>query len=214
LRAQHERKWVEVLTRHYRRQEAAIMSRLPEEPGKSDIGGVWWDEERWDRELYEDLLRLNVLTAGAWASEFSTRLEIELSEERMLPWLQEHSRVEATYINGQTRDQLTEALRAPEPREVVKDLFLTAISVWTRRQAVSGITTASNFGSNEAARAGGLRMKTWRVNSSHPRDEHLAMHGETVGIRERFSNGMRWPGDPAGGAENNANCQCSVEFGR
>ena len=53
-----------------------------------------------------------------------------------------------------------------------------------------------------------------RVNSSNPRDEHLAMAGETVGIRERFSNGMRWPGDPAGGAENNANCQCSVEFGK
>jgi len=214
LRERHELKWVEVLTRHYRRQEAAIMSRIPEEPGKSNIGGVWWDEERWDRELYEDLLRLNVLTAGAWASEFATRLEIEVSEERMLPWLQEHSRIEAAYINGQTRDQLTEALRAPEPHEVVKDLFLTAISVWTRRQAVSGITTASSFGAHEAAQAGGLRMKTWRVNSSHPRDEHLAMHGETVGMRERFSNGMRWPGDPAGGAENNANCQCSVEFGR
>jgi len=218
LRAQHERKWVEVLSRHYRRQEAAIMSRFPEAQavgdGKADIGGVWWDEERWDRELYEDLLRLNALTAGVWASEFATRLEIELSEERMLPWLQEHSRVEAAYINGQTRDQLTEALRAPEPREAVKELFLTAISVWVGRQAESGITTAANFGAVEAAQAGGLATKTWRVNSSNPRDEHLAMNGETVGIRERFSNGMRWPGDPAGGAENNANCQCSVEFGR
>ena len=214
LRERHELKWIEVLTRHYRRQEAAIMSRIPEEPGKSDIGGVWWDEERWDRELYEDLLRLNVLTTGAWASEFATRLEVEVSEDRMLPWLQEHSRVEAGYINGQTRDQLTEALRAPEPHQVVKELFLTAISVWARRQAISGITTAASFGAHEAAQAGGLRMKTWRVNSSNPRDFHLAMHGETVGIRERFSNGMRWPGDPAGGAENNAHCQCSVEFGR
>jgi hypothetical protein len=35
-----------------------------------------------------------------------------------------------------------------------------------------------------------------------------------VGIGELFSNGMRWPGDPAGGAENNANCNCSCEFGR
>jgi hypothetical protein len=24
---------------------------------------------------------------------------------------------------------------------------------------------------------------------------------------------MLWPGDPVGGADNNANCQCSVVFG-
>jgi len=214
MRAAHERKWVEVLTRHYQRQEAAIVSRLPEEPGKADIGGVWWDEDRWDRELSEDLLRLNTLTAGAWANEVAAQLGAEISEERMLPWLEAHSRVQAAYINGQTQDQLTEALRAPEARDAVKDMFLTAISVWARRQAISGITTAANFGAVEAAQAGGLATKTWRVNSSNPRSEHLAMDGETVGIRERFSNGMRWPGDPAGGAENNANCQCSVEFGR
>jgi HK97 family phage portal protein len=218
LRERHQEKWVATLTRHYKRQEAAVMSRLPEAQvvgdGKGDLGGVWWDEERWDRELGEDLLRLNVLTAGAWAGEFAGRLGAEISEDRMLPWLQEHSRLQATYINRQTRDQLQEALRDPEPREAVKDLFLTAISVWALREAISAITTAANFGANEAAQAGGLTRKTWRVNSSNPRAAHLAMDGETVGIRDRFSNGMRWPGDPAGGAENNANCQCSVEFGR
>ena len=77
---------------------------------------------------------------------------------------------------------------------------------------LSGVTSAANFGSNEAANAGGLRQKTWRVTSSNPRDAHAAMNGETVGIRDLFSNGMRWPGDPAGGADNNAGCQCSVEF--
>ena len=193
------------------------MSRLPEAqtvPGKADLGGVWWDEERWDRELGEDLLRLNALTAGAWAGEFAGRLEVEISEERMLPWLQEHSRIQAAYINAQTRDELEKALRDPEPREAVKNLFLLAISVWALREAISSVTAAASFGSTEAAQAGGLQTKRWRVNSSDPRDAHLAMDGETVPIRERFSNGMRWPGDPAGGAENNANCQCSVEFGR
>jgi len=214
VRAQHEKKWIEVLSRHYRRQEAAIMSRIPGEPGKGDIGGVWWDDERWDRELGEDLLRLNALTAGAWAGEFAAVLGVEVSDERMLPWLQEHSRIQATYINGQTRDQLEQALRAPEVREAVKDLFLMAVTVWALRQANSAVTTAASFGGTEAAQAGGVQWKRWRVNSSDPRDAHLAMNGEKVGIRERFSNGMRWPGDPAGGAENNANCQCSVEFGR
>ena len=45
-----------------------------------------------------------------------------------------------------------------------------------------------------------------------PRPSHQALNGETVGIRERFSNGGRWPGDPALPAEENANCMCSVSF--
>ena len=29
---------------------------------------------------------------------------------------------------------------------------------------------------------------------------------------ENFSNGMAWPGDPDGGADEVANCGCSVQF--
>lgn len=130
----------------------------------------------------------------------------------MLPYLSEHSRIQSTYINTYTRDQVETALKEPDPVSAVKDLFGQAVSVWATREAVTAVTAMSNFGTQEAARSGGLRKKTWRVNSGNPRDTHSAMNGQTVGIRENFSNGMRWPGDPAGGAENNANCQCSVEF--
>jgi len=223
LRERHEQQWTELLSRHYRRQEAAIVSRVPKGGGrqdaggpgrKTDIGGVWWDDERWDRELGADLLRLNVLTAGEWSASFAERLDTEVSEERMLAWLEEHSRIQAEYINEQTRDEVTRALRDPDPVQAVKAVFVLALTVWAARQAVSAVTAAANFGAHEAANASGLRSKTWRVNSSNPRDEHIALDGVSVGIRERFPNGMRWPGDPAGGAENNANCNCSVEFGR
>jgi hypothetical protein len=39
------------------------------------------------------------------------------------------------------------------------------------------------------------------------------MDGETVGINDVFSNGMNGPGDPAGGAEQVAGCNCSLSFG-
>jgi hypothetical protein len=179
---------------------------------KGDIGGLWWDEERWNAELKVDLFRLNSLTARAWAERLAEEIGADVSDEAMGPWLEEHSRIQAENINGQTRDAIAEALRADEPREAVKHVFFLALTVWAGRQAVSGVTSASSFGMGEAANAGGLRQKTWRVNSANPRPEHAAMDGETVGIRELFSNGMRWPGDPAGGADNNSNCQCSVEF--
>lgn len=223
LRQRHEQKWVEVLTRHYKRQEAAIVSRVPKaltpalsqkERGRSkiDIGGVWWDSDRWNSELKADLLRLNTLTAMAWAELIGDQAGITASEDRMLVWLEEHSRVQAESMNLQTQTAVAEALREPEPLEAVKNVFLLAVGTWALRQAMTAVTAASNFGATETARAGGLRSKTWRVNSSNPRPEHAALNGMTIPIGDSFPTGQKWPGDPAGGAENNANCQCSVEF--
>jgi HK97 family phage portal protein len=218
LRERHQQKWVEFLARHYRRQEAAIVSRVPASgvsaPGKSDIGGVWWDDERWNSELATDLLGLNQLTAMAWAERLAEQLESEVSEDPMLPYLREHSRVQAEQINARTRDAVSEALTEEDPTAAVKGVFSQALASWAVRQADSAVLAAANFGSNEAARVGGLNQKTWRTNSANPRDAHKALSGETVGLAETFSNRMRWPGDPVGGAENNANCKCSVEFSR
>ena len=218
LRQRHEEQWRRVLARHYRRQEAALAGRVSGRDGqiKVDLGGVWYDEERWDSELYADLLPLNRSTALDWAGRTVEALDQEIEqeqlEERVLPWLQEHSRVQAEYMNDYTRDQLAEALRDPEPKDAVKRLFEAAISVWAVREAASAVTTALNFGAVEGAAVSGLQFKTWQVNSTNPRDEHAALNGTRVGIRQRFPNGMRWPGDPAGGAENNAYCQCTVRF--
>jgi hypothetical protein len=218
LRERHQQKWIEVLARHYRRQEAAITSRVPKS-AKTDIGGVWWDEERWNGELTADLLRLNNLTAMAWAKHMFEQTgtdidDMQAFEDRMLPWLQEHSHIQAEYFNTQTRDAVTGALREPDPLAAVKDVFTAAITIWSLRQAIGAVTTAINFGSYEAANASNLGRKRWRVTSQNPRDSHAAMNGETVGIRDLFSNGLRWPGDPRGSAEQNANCQCEVDFMR
>jgi hypothetical protein len=132
--------------------------------------------------------------------------------DRMLPWLSEHSRRQAVNFNTQTRDAVTGALREPDVLDAVKGVFTIAVTVWAVREAISAVTTASNFGSTEAANAGNLRQKRWRTNSQNPRESHAAMNGEIVGIRDLFSNGLRWPGDPSGSAEDNANCQCSVDF--
>jgi len=222
LRQRYEEKWRQVLARHYRRQEAAIVSRIPEAAGREPagtkvvIGDIWYDDERWSAELTDDLYSLNTLTATTWAKmvvgALETDLDLEEMERRMQPWLREHSRVQAAYINDFTRDELEAALWEPEPRSAVQDLFALAVSVWAVRQAVSAVTTATNFGATEGAAASGLRTKTWQVNSGNPRDSHAAMNGMTVGIRETFPNGQRWPGDPAGGADENANCMCSVSF--
>ena len=217
MRENYQKKWIEVLSRHYRRQERAIASRVPAAVGKADIGGVWFDEDRWNEELSSDLFRLNNLTAKAWADRMFSQMgqtvgDADAFDAIMLPWLEEHSRIQAESINGQVRDGVSQAITQDDPLEAVKDLFSAAVGVWALREAVGAVTSAGNFGANEAARAANLRQKTWRVNSGNPRESHAALDGETVGIRELFSNGLRWPGDPSGSADDNAGCQCSVEF--
>jgi HK97 family phage portal protein len=216
LRARHEEQWRRVLKKHYERQQAALVGRVPEAAGKAMLGDVW-DEDRWDRELYEDLLPLNFLTSNEWAGMVLSMMDDksidrQQVEEAMMPYLTEHTRIQAENINAYTARELEQAILSDDPRESVKSLFKQAVTVWAIRQAVSAVTSALNFGATEGAKASGLRRKTWQVNSSNPRPDHAALNGVTVGIRERFPNGLRWPGDPQGDAEDNANCMCSVRF--
>lgn len=222
LRERHQAQWAKVLTRHYRRQGEAIVRRVPKAifadiGSKVNVGGVWFDEARWNSELASDLLGLNQTTALAWSEHVATQAGIEIEDQDafeaiMLPWLKEHSRVQAEGINTHVREELGKALADPDPLAAVRNLFEVAATAWAIAEAISAVTAAGNFGSHEAASAGGLKTKTWRVNSGNPRPSHKAMDGMTIGIREKFPTGQRWPGDPAGGAEENANCECSVEF--
>jgi hypothetical protein len=231
-RARHVEKWREVLAGTFRRQREAIIGKIPKtltptlrheysrwvslpgRGGKAATIDEIWDAGRWNRELRADLLRLNKATSVVWAKWVADQLEAEVNEEGMEAWLSEHSRIQAEYMNGATRDGIASALTEEDPRAAVERLFELAITVRAAQDALSAVTAASNFGAAEGARAGGLRSKTWQVNSQNPRPEHAAMNGETVGIGELFSNGARWPGDPVLGADGNSNCQCSCVFGR
>lgn len=61
--------------------------------------------------------------------------------------------------------------------------------------------------------AGKKLKKTWVSGPDRPgrRPEHQAMDGETVGVNEKFSNGLRFPRDPNGPADETINCGCGWE---
>jgi len=97
-----------------------------------------------------------------------------------------------------------------ERRRSALDAFTnTAALAW----AGSAIAGAAGFGGHDAAKASGLRKKTWRVESSHPRKSHARMNGQTRDIDKKFSNGARWPGDAVNlSVDELAGCTCGVEF--
>lgn len=56
-----------------------------------------------------------------------------------------------------------------------------------------------------AKQTGQTFTKTWRTaDDARVRDEHAALEGETVGLHDRFSNGLDAPSEP--------NCRCILEY--
>ncbi|HUV94561.1 MAG TPA: phage portal protein [Anaerolineae bacterium] len=213
LRERHIDQWTRMMRHTFERQQAAVMSKVPKKATIVSVDELW-DAKRWNEELGADYYRLSRATTLVWAGYMADELEFELDETRMDGWLVERSRIASEEINSHTRGLLAMALTAEIVREALGHVFEVALSQRAPEIACTAVLGSANFGTNEGARQAGLKTKSWQVNSSNPRPEHMAMDGESVPIGDLFSNGMMWPGDPAGGADNNANCQCSVTFGR
>lgn len=199
-RAAHEAETAQALTTLFNAQRAEAMAGR----GLSDV---------WLPRTYQTVLERNTATAQDFARIVAARFEGEFDPDVMDAWLAANAEVTADGIHSRTVERVERAADEPQPLLAIGDLFTTLATVTAGTYAAQMVTTAANFGAQDAATKAGARTKTWQVNSGNPRSAHAAMSGETVDIRDNFSNGMAWPGDPAGGGENNANCACSVVFG-
>lgn len=205
----YEDKVAEVVARFFKRQERVIRTVLGAKAAED-----WWDVDRWDGELGDDLFRLAVMVSTSVAKSTLDSIGYspdEFDEDRTLAWLEEVSRRSASSINDATRAKIVAALAGDEPPADL-DAAFEAQGSRALEVAVSTVTLLSGFASVEAARqvAPERATKTWVVTSSNPRASHAAMDGETVPLSSDFSNGMAWPGDAVGGADELANCRCSL----
>lgn len=202
----HEAKHAEVFADFFGRQERVIKSRL-------GAGEDWWDEERWDKELTDDLVRLYALTSEEAARKALEAAGLEEYDvERTIAFLTEAARRSAHEINTTTRDQVAKALDEDNRDAAVAHTFEVAKESRAAQMATTAVTFASGFGTLEAARQnGGQATKTWRTTSSNPRTSHARMNGETVGLDEDFSNGLAWPGG-VGDPDETAGCRCAMDL--
>lgn len=201
----------EVIRDFFKRQEAAVRPKLGV---KADDD--WWDDERWDSELSDDLYALAVMITKEVSARTLEAIGFspdEYDADRTLAWLREVSDRSAASLNEGTKSRLQEALSSDSPEEDVDAVFASQDSHATM-VAVSTATLLSGFATNESAKqvAGDKATKTW-LTGKNARPEHAALDGETVLLSENFSNGAAWPGDGANlGAEDIANCNCELEI--
>jgi len=100
-------------------------------------------------------------------------------------------------------------------KEITKTI--EKINLWRAERIVrTEVISASNRGSLLGAETTGLDLKkVWLTagdNRVRKTDGHASMNHQPVPIKERFSNGMLYPGDPAGGAKETIQCRCSIYY--
>lgn len=115
------------------------------------------------------------------------------------------SAVMQSIIQGERVEQLAERLAA------VSDMNQSSAI----RNAKTMVTSAQNGGrqaSYERAETLGINgEKVWIATlDGHTRAEHRALDGVRIGIHERFSNGLMFPGDPDGEPASTYNCRCRM----
>ncbi|UVF61129.1 portal protein [Arthrobacter phage Aoka] len=203
----HQRATAKVFARFFARQRRSVLAAA----GAKDP--EWWDTDRWDEELAEDLLdeSLGISEAAALAALAGMGVDAgKYSTERTRAFLKAMSARIARQVNAATLDALDHA-RADGGTEAMAHVFDVAEE---SRAEQSGMTAAAafvGFGMVEAARQTRPQAtKRWQVNSGNPRSSHSALSGEEVPIDETFSNGLEWPGGLGADADEVANCQCSV----
>jgi HK97 family phage portal protein len=204
-----------VLARFFKRQREAVLARINSESAE------WWDGERWDKELAADLYRAAMAVTGQVAADVLTSAGFspeDYDAAVTANFLKAVADSRAGKINSTTMEQIEAALAEPgddgegNPVHTPEKVFDEAQGARGEVILATLLTTFAGFATMEAAKQNSSEStKTWLVNSKNPRSAHAGMNGETVPVREKFSNGADWPGDPVLGADGVANCRCSVE---
>lgn len=202
----------EAMTAYFRKQRQVVSSRLGAKSVKADPS--WWDAARWNKDLRGVLMDLSVSESQDVARAAMKDLGFDpdkYSVEQTEAWLSKKATALAEQINDTTMNALYDAVDDDSDTSV-SDVFDDAEENRSDSVASTFVTAIAGFATLEGARqgGGGSASKRWQVNSANPRASHAAMDGETVGLDDEFSNGLKYPGAFSSDADEVAGCTCSV----
>jgi len=203
---------------------AAMFRRFFEEQAEPVLQAIaeskpWWDGEKWDAILAARMFQ----TMSEWSQILGEKTlaslgtEADWDAERTRAFIQAVADDRASKVNETTRRQLEAALEQMLDEDSAKStpegVFDEAKETRAEEAGGTFATTIAGFALVEAGKQSGKARvtKTW-ITGKNPRPSHAAMNGETVGVRDRFSNGMEWPGSKGAAPDEIANCNCEVEI--
>lgn len=208
----------DLLSAFFERQSKSVLPKISN-------GGEYWNEERWNKELADDMEPIIDTIADKHGKDAASVLDVEYTPEITRKYLRKMAEGRARAINSATKRKLDKVIaeRAEaedsEDMETPADVFDKRADTDAEKIGEQMATAAACWATIEAAHQaeekpefrGGTVEKEW-VTGSNPRGSHAAMNGERVPIDANFSNGAYWPGDDHLDAEESCNCNCTVEI--
>lgn len=215
----------EILEKFFKRQEKSVLAKLGV---KSATDTPWWDKDRWNKELSDDLYAKILEIATRKGKKVAKTLGSEYKENITENYLRKYTEAQAEFINDATYDKLKyvednqDYLLSDEntseepktPKEVYdkrisfdKALIASLLAYGTYKFATrEAIGQATYQGKMERTRV----YKVW-ITGPNPRPEHAMMNGERVLLNDTFSNGADWVHDDVLGPNGTCGCNCRIE---
>ena len=202
-----------VLSRFFKRQAASVLPKLGAKSAK------WWDAERWNAELADDIEPGMDEIADAHGAEVAQAIGFAYGAKQTRKYLRAMAEGRAKAINQATYDKLEETIEDAEdeentPAHVFEEREGNQSKLLGRALALGAAMWAANHEAPKQAEEHGIHKtveKVW-VTGDNPRPSHAAMNGETVPVKETFSNGAYWPGDDNLDPDESCGCNCSTEI--
>ena len=217
--------FVVLVRRLLKKQEDRIQEAIESEfTGKSITKKVpdlvdWNIENRVFFEISVPIFSDVIERRGARAAALIGAEEFVLTE-RVRKFIEKKAYKFANEVNDTTKDKLRKTLSegvkegegVKELSKRVSDVFKIRRGSESERIARTEVISASNEADIEAYdQSGVIEQKEWLATmDDRVRDWHAEMDGEVVNLNEKFSNGLMFPGDPSGGADDVVNCRCTT----
>ena len=208
---EEDEKMAGILRTFWKHQANVVLPKLGAKAAK------WWDEERWNKELADDIEPLIDEIADAHGKEVAKAIGSEYRTEQTRKYLRALAEGRAKAINESTRQKLQDALDDEDEENTPAHVFEVRenkdATTFGRSLAIGVAGWAATHEAPDQAEQQGIHKiveKRW-ITGTNPRPEHAAMNGQTVPIDATFSNGCYWPGDENGDPDTTCGCNCSTE---
>ena len=196
----------ETLKKFFERQKNSVIPKI-------GAGREWWDEDRWNKELSDDLEPLIDKIADTHGMSTADVLGTEYGREITRNYLRALTDGRSKAINASTLQKLLDAIEEEtEPAEVFEKRESHDAEMFGQSLATVAATWATGEAVHQAQDHGYTKKveKEW-VTGPNARPSHVAMNGERVGIDDKFSNGASWPGDDSLSPDESCGCNCSTD---
>lgn len=191
-----------------------------DDPAQIDIEAVMFDRDEAAQDIRQHTAPVykSALDKGVKSVMDELRLDVDFSllTPEVEAFLLEKRFEIAELVDGPVADrlraELREGLRNGESVERIADRVEEAFAVErsrARRIARTEVAESFNGGRYESMKAAEVKRIEWlTARDARVRDEHVVMDGEVIVLGDTFSNGLRYPLDPAGAPEQIVNCRC------